>query len=36
LTGDLAFITEETVVHINGTGPFDAICLDPKGDPRKQ
>jgi quercetin dioxygenase-like cupin family protein len=31
-----AFTTEETVVQINGTGPFDVIYLDPKDDPRKK
>lgn len=27
---------EETIVQINGTGPFDVVYLDPKDDPRKQ
>jgi quercetin dioxygenase-like cupin family protein len=31
-----AFTTEETVVQINGTGPFDVTYLDPKDDPRKK
>jgi hypothetical protein len=31
-----AFTTEETVVQINGTGPFDVIYLDPNDDPRKK
>ena len=31
-----AFTTEETVVQINGTGPFDVMYLDPKDDPRKK
>ena len=31
-----AFTTEETVVQINGTGPFDVIYIDPKDDPRKK
>jgi quercetin dioxygenase-like cupin family protein len=26
---------EETVVQINGVGPFDVVYLDPKDDPRK-
>ena len=26
----------ETVVQINGTGPFDVVYVDPKDDPRKQ
>lgn len=26
----------ETIVQINGTGPFDVIYLDPKDDPRKK
>jgi quercetin dioxygenase-like cupin family protein len=26
----------ETIVQINGTGPFDVVYLDPKDDPRKQ
>ena len=31
-----AFTTEETVVQINGTGPFDVTYIDPKDDPRKK
>jgi len=27
---------EDTIVQINGTGPFDVVYLDPKDDPRKQ
>ena len=27
---------EETVVQINGTGPFDVMYLDPNDDPRKK
>lgn len=30
-----AVIDEETVVQINGTGPFDVKYVDPKDDPRK-
>ena len=26
----------ETIVQINGTGPFDVIYLDPKDDPRRK
>ncbi|EHK59130.1 cupin domain-containing protein [Allomesorhizobium alhagi] len=26
----------ETVVQINGTGPFDVVYVDPKDDPRKK
>jgi quercetin dioxygenase-like cupin family protein len=26
----------ETVVQINGTGPFDVVYIDPKDDPRKK
>jgi hypothetical protein len=26
----------ETVVQINGTGPFDVTYVDPKDDPRKK
>jgi hypothetical protein len=25
----------EAVVQINGMGPFDVTCIDPKDDPRK-
>ena len=31
-----ATVVGETVVQINGTGPFDVIYLDPKDDPRKK
>lgn len=31
-----AFTTEETVVQINGVGPFDVTYLDPNDDPRKK
>jgi quercetin dioxygenase-like cupin family protein len=31
-----AFTSEETVVQINGTGPFDVVYVDPKDDPRKK
>lgn len=31
-----AFTAAETVVQINGTGPFDVVYLDPKDDPRKK
>lgn len=30
------FAAEESVVQINGVGPFDVVYLDPKDDPRKQ
>ncbi len=26
----------ETIVQINGTGPFDVVYIDPKDDPRKK
>jgi quercetin dioxygenase-like cupin family protein len=26
----------ETIVQINGTGPFDVVYLDPRDDPRKK
>ena len=26
----------ETIVQINGIGPFDVVYLDPKDDPRKR
>jgi uncharacterized RmlC-like cupin family protein len=26
----------ETVVQINGTGPFDVVYIDPNDDPRKK
>jgi hypothetical protein len=28
--------TGETVVQINGTGPFDVMYLDPSDDPRRK
>src|SRR5687767_5998752 len=31
-----AVMDEETVVQINGVGPFDVVYVDPKDDPRKQ
>ncbi len=31
-----AWAEGETVVQINGTGPFDVVYVDPKDDPRKQ
>ncbi len=31
-----AFTSEETIVQINGTGPFDVVYIDPKDDPRKK
>jgi len=31
-----AFTTEETVVQVSGSGPFELIYLDPKDDPRKK
>lgn len=31
-----AWTDGETVVQINGVGPFDVIYLDPKDDPRQQ
>lgn len=31
-----AWADGETVVQINGVGPFDVIYVDPKDDPRKQ
>lgn len=31
-----AVVDVETVVQINGTGPFDVIYVDPKDDPRKK
>lgn len=31
-----AFAEVESVVQINGTGPFDVIYVDPKDDPRKK
>jgi quercetin dioxygenase-like cupin family protein len=31
-----AWAEGETVVQINGVGPFDVIYLDPKDDPRKR
>lgn len=31
-----AVMAVETVVQINGVGPFDVVYVDPKDDPRKQ
>jgi len=31
-----AIAETETVVQINGNGPFDVVYVDPKDDPRKQ
>ena len=31
-----AYAEVETVVQINGTGPFDVVYVDPKDDPRKK
>jgi len=31
-----AWAEGETVVQINGTGPFDVIYIDPRDDPRKK
>ena len=31
-----AYAEVESVVQINGTGPFDVIYVDPKDDPRKK
>lgn len=31
-----AWAQEESIVQINGVGPFDVIYLDPKDDPRKK
>lgn len=31
-----AVMAEETIVQINGVGPFDVVYIDPKDDPRKQ
>ena len=31
-----AWVETETVVQINGTGPFDVSYIDPKDDPRKK
>ena len=31
-----AFAEVESVVQINGTGPFDVVYVDPKDDPRKK
>ena len=31
-----AFTSEETIVQINGTGPFDVVYIDPRDDPRKK
>ena len=29
-----AWVEEETIVQVNGVGPFDVIYVDPKDDPR--
>jgi Domain of unknown function (DUF4437) len=31
-----AFAEVESIVQINGIGPFDVVYIDPKDDPRKQ
>ena len=31
-----AWAEVETIVQINGTGPFDVTYIDPKDDPRRQ
>jgi hypothetical protein len=31
-----AYAEVESVVQINGVGPFDVIYVDPKDDPRKK
>jgi quercetin dioxygenase-like cupin family protein len=31
-----AWAEKETIVQINGVGPFDVVYLDPKDDPRKK
>ena len=31
-----AVIDGETIVQVNGVGPFDVVYIDPKDDPRKQ
>ena len=31
-----AWAEVESIVQINGVGPFDVIYVDPKDDPRKQ
>ena len=31
-----AFVDVETIVQINGVGPFDVTYVDPKDDPRKR
>jgi quercetin dioxygenase-like cupin family protein len=31
-----AIAETETIVQINGNGPFDVVYIDPKDDPRKQ
>jgi quercetin dioxygenase-like cupin family protein len=35
-TPHYAMANGETIVQINGTGPFDVIYVDPKDDPRKK
>jgi quercetin dioxygenase-like cupin family protein len=35
-TPHYAVATGETIVQINGTGPFDVVYVDPKDDPRKK
>lgn len=35
-TAHYAIAETETVVQINGTGPFDVVYLNPKEDPRSQ
>jgi len=31
-----AVVDVETIVQINGVGPFDVTYVDPKDDPRKR
>lgn len=33
---DYAWVETETVVQINGVGPFDVTYVDPKDDPRNK
>lgn len=35
-TPHYAWADGETIVQINGVGPFDVVYVDPKDDPRKQ
>jgi quercetin dioxygenase-like cupin family protein len=35
-TPHYAVATGETIVQINGSGPFDVVYVDPKDDPRKK